>query len=95
MTMYIGFISFTINHSEFCAYNKKFVTEITRTFVDEESAIEWVKSHGTQFVDRRGDNAAVVAENTEDGKTFFAVKINEVGAKQRVRVSSFNAYYNE
>lgn len=94
-TMYIGFVSFSINHSEFCVYDKKFVTEIARTFADEKSAIEWVKSHGTKFVDRRNDASAVVAENTKDGKDFFVVKIDEIGAKQRVRVSSFHAYYSE
>ena len=99
MTIYIGFVSFSINHSEFCVYDEQFVTEITRTFTDEESATEWVKAHGTQFVDRRGDNTAVVAENTETDKnvdkTFFAVKINEVGKKQRVRISDFCGHYSE
>lgn len=95
MTIYIGFVSFTINHSEFCVYDKKFVTEIARTFTDEDEAVAWVQSHGDHFVDHHADGTAVVAENTEIDKTFFAVKIDEIGAKQRVRVSSFHAYYSE
>lgn len=96
MTMYIGFISFVISRSHFCVYDERAVTEITSTFTDEESAIEWVKSHGAQFEDRRSDSSAVVAENTDDdGKTFFVVKIDEVGTKQRVRVASFHGYYAE
>ena len=98
--IYIGFISFSVNHSEFCVYDEQFVTEVVKTFVDESEAVAWVKSHGDNFKDRRDDQSAVVAENEEESnaqpyeKSYFAIKV-EVGTKQRIRVSDFHGYYSE